>query len=404
MHLPSNSPRPTGQGTPPPPSAATSNTGRGESVHESLLPPPVSPNAGRHAASDASLPASPLVVPASPRQQGGSALSPLMHDPDAAAAAPHQSPLERRQSVSNVPGPRAPGGSALSPLIHDLEAAAAAPHQSPAERRQSVGNVSGPHGGEAVIDLSGSLSVPMLGGQPPAPSSWTTAVKNRWEQASKWAPAVDFVAAGASLATSLVGGLTSSTVGAQVAGASSGALWAMGAGMAEGGNTLPESPPVTYPRLAQAVASASNALNASAGVLGAAAALTSGSNQSDLGYASAAAWGASAVTSGMNALLDNSRNRASRLLQAGSAMANAFATGMSVASVDASAKHDTVNAMWYGNASAVAWAAGAVMSAGSAYAAKRASTNPATREASQDTALRDDDASRSYGAVQIQTP
>ncbi|WLE58640.1 hypothetical protein GIY62_16175 [Burkholderia plantarii] len=254
-----------------------------------------------------------------------------------------------------------------------------------------------------MIDLPDSLSAPMLGGQPPASSPWT-AIKNRWEQASKWAPGVDFLAAGASLATSLVGGLTSSTVGAQVAGASSGALWALGAGMAEGGNTLPDSPPVTHPRLAQAVASASNALNASAGVLGAAAALTSGGNQTDLGYASAAAWGASAVTSGMNALLDNSRNRASRLLQAGSAMANAFATGMSVASVEASAKQDAVNAMWYGNASAVAWAAGAVMSAGSAYAAKRASTNPATREASQDTALRDDDASRSYGAVQIQTP
>ncbi|ACR30490.1 hypothetical protein EFP18_18790 [Burkholderia glumae] len=223
------------------------------------------------------------------------------------------------------------------------------PAASPVEQRASHGN-----GGSVSINVAPDerLSAPL---PLPQPEGLATRIGDR-------APYVD----GAAATSSLTGAVTqlASTSLASGFGAASGGLWTAGAIMAEVGNRDPA--PVNW------IASGANALNGGAGLASGAAALTTGETQTAFGYTSAAAWGASAVTSMAHAWFDTSRNRAARGFQALSGLLNVAAAGLSAKAVQASSENDTGSAAWYGGASSVAWGLGAL----SAYASIRAGKTP----------------------------
>ncbi|GLU35679.1 hypothetical protein Busp01_55210 [Trinickia caryophylli] len=206
------------------------------------------------------------------------------------------------------------------------------------------------------------------------------------QKVGKFAPAVDALAAGASLAASRV---SSGSVASTVTGAVSGLLWGGSAAMSEAGNTQPAS----------RLASAANLLNFGAGALSTAAVFNTDSTQTNLGYASSAAWGLSAFTSMAHAAFDTTRNKVSRGLQMASGVANLAAAGLSAASVRASSQEDTASAAWYGTASSLSWMAGAALAYGSARTASNSSAHNMPPVASESTVL-GPGAVRSFGTIQ----
>ena len=288
-----------------------------------------------------------------------------------ASTSPVLSPVSRLVTPHREPSPNN-AVPALPPGSMSQSEAGLQPMQPGSPRAQALAG----HGNnnEAARADYVALDMPPLENAP-----------SRRQQIGNLAPFVDGAAAVASGATVAASVFAPPAV-ASTFGAISGFLWGSSAGMAEAGNTEP------YSHLARAA----NALNFGAGMASAGAALTSGTDQTNLGYLSSAAWGVSAIFNMANAATNRTRSRLSRGLQAASGVMNVAAAGFSAAAVQASSEEDTTNAAGYGAASSVLWATGSLLAYG---AVRTASNAPMPAVASEATPLRRPER-HSFGSIQ----
>ncbi|RAS33301.1 hypothetical protein BX591_107218 [Paraburkholderia bryophila] len=336
----------------------------------------------------------------------GPVLSPMTPPPHSSPGRAATPPVDRAQNsaatlspMRSAPSNRS-GGAALTPMQHNPSSGSNSPVLSPMQHQPSGSQASGPRPDHVAIDLAPSqplhsLAQPLVqqGGQqavqpvlqPVAqqPANPETAR----QKVGKFAPLVDGLAAGASLVASRV---VPGSVASTASGAVSGVLWGAAAGMSEAGNTQPAS----------RLASFGNFMNFSAGALSTASVFNTDSTQTNLGYASSAAWGLSAITGMAHAALDGTRGRVSRGLQIASGVANLAAAGLSAASVRASSENDTTSAAWYGTASSLSWMAGAAFAYGSARTASNPSPRVVPALPSESSSLRSGSAGRSFGTIQ----
>ncbi|MFM0591807.1 hypothetical protein [Paraburkholderia dilworthii] len=329
-------------------------------------------------------------------------LSPMTPPPHSSPERAATPPVNRSQNSAETLSPmRSPplnrsSGTGLTPMQHNPSSGSSSPVLSPMLHRPSGSEASGPRPDHVAIDLAPSQPLhppvqPLVqqGGQqaiqqvaqPPASPETTR------QKVGKFAPLVDGLAAGASLVASRV---VPASVASTASGAVSGVLWGGAAGLSEASNTQPAS----------RLASFGNFMNFSAGALSTASVFNTDSTQTNLGYASSAAWGLSAVTSMAHAALDGTRGRFSRGLQIASGVANLAAAGLSAASVRASSENDTTSAAWYGTASSLSWMAGAAFAYGSARTASNPSPRVVPALPSESSSLRSGSAGRSFGTIQ----
>jgi hypothetical protein len=156
------------------------------------------------------------------------------------------------------------------------------------------------------------------------------------------APATDGVAAFWSTAASR---LYAHPVPDHIAGAVSGVLWAVGAGIGEVSNTS-----------RNLIVSTANGFAASAGVLTASASLVS-RDSPFLGFATAGSWAANSIAIGVQAIRTED-NVATRVLIAFSGLANFTAALLSAKSVQASRENDEAMSVSLATASSLVWAVG----------------------------------------------
>jgi hypothetical protein len=359
---------PTSRYTPP---YGAIGSGRPQPPHPPPLPLQM------HSGSSPALSAMASITP--PGSPGRAVMPPIDNRPQGASGL----------APMSVPSPNPSHGTALAPMRQSQSQSqpggASASGLSPMPRGRSGSDAPRAPADHIAIDIAPEQPAVHAPGQQPASPATLR------QKVGKFAPLVDGLAAGASLAASR---LTSGSLASTVTGAVSGVLWSGTAGMSEAGNTQPSS----------RLASTANFLNFGAGALSTAAVFNSDSTQTNLGYASSAAWGASAFTSMAHAVVDGTRGYVSRGLQIGSGFANLAAAGLSAASVHASAKEDTTSAAWYGTGSSLAWMAGAALAYGSARTAS--SSNPSPRAApampavaSESTSLRGAGGGRSFGTT-----
>lgn len=404
MDKPRRGSAPSGQPLVTPPSRGRSASLPGPGALSQPVQGGVSPMSPR-SLSPQSRPASPLVSPSpsSPVPRGRSSsgpvpgtLSPMLHAAPRSAPPTGLSPMGQGQAShvdASPPRVRAawPGGfaPAHAPAQHNLvqpsPGDAVVPFEPSVNRRDSLSRADSPvspRASHVAINMP-AIEDPRARGAPAADAP------SRRQQAGRFAPGTDLLAAGASLASTQ---LTSGSPAAIGVAAASGVLWTGGAALSEAGNTAPRSN----------LSSFSNAMNGVAGALSTTASLTAGAMQTMTGYASAATWGLSAFASGAQATFDlfsrsaeSGSRRLSSGLQLASGVANVAAAGFSAASVRASAENDSANASMYGTISSAAWVAGAGLSMASAHF--RPSAAPASP--SETTPIRHRSASPSYSAV-----
>ncbi|KOR41843.1 hypothetical protein ADT25_16295 [Xanthomonas oryzae] len=178
-------------------------------------------------------------------------------------------------------------------------------------------------------------------------------------------PVLDAAASGLSMAASR---LSAAPRTAGLTGTVSGALWAGGAAINQLGNVP-----------ANALVSGANAVGAAAGVLSAVAPSLTGSDNTSVAYASAAAWAVNGGANLLRAANDAGRALPSRVLQGVSGAANMAAAGLAAAATVASQQNAPLKAVNLGTASSVAWGIGAFAALGSAWTA--ASRDDASVEA-----------------------
>ncbi|WP_105506244.1 hypothetical protein [Paraburkholderia sp. BL21I4N1] len=325
-------------------------------------------------------------------------LSPMTPPPHGSPGRAATPPVDRLQNSAATLSPmRSPpsnrsNGAGLTPMHHNPSSGSSSPVLSPMLPRPSGSEAPAQRPDHAVIDMAPPQPL-----HPPAQPGGQQAVQQVAQQhaspqstrqkVGQFAPLVDGLAAGASLVASRV---VPGSVASTASGAVSGVLWGGAAGMSEAGNTQPSS----------RLASFGNFMNFSAGALSTASVFNTDSTQTNLGYASSAAWGLSAITSMAHAALDGTRGRVSRGLQIASGVANLAAAGLSAASVRASSENDTTSAAWYGTASSLSWMAGAAFAYGSARTASNPSPRVVPALPSESSSLRSGSAGRSFGTIQ----
>lgn len=167
----------------------------------------------------------------------------------------------------------------------------------------------------------------------------------------------DAAASGLSLTCSR---LSATPVAQEAAGAASGVLWAVGAGINQVANR-----PHSYGR------SGVNLLGATAGILSTAGSFISGNTGTGVAYSSAASWAANGAATIARAL-QTGNNTASCVLHVASGTANIAAAALAAVAAKATSENDETTAAKFGTASSVLWGAGALAALGAAATASRA--------------------------------
>ncbi|QBG94839.1 hypothetical protein EYC55_04170 [Xanthomonas oryzae] len=196
---------------------------------------------------------------------------------------------------------------------------------------------------------------PPADGNAPAQTAHAAAPGRLQQLGAYGGPVLDAAASGLSMAASR---LSAAPRTAGLTETVSGALWAGGAAINQLGNVP-----------ANALVSGANAVGAAAGVLSAVAPSLTGSDNTSVAYASAAAWAVNGGANLLRAANDAGRALPSRVLQGVSGAANMAAAGLAAAATVASQQNAPLKAVNLGTASSVAWGIGAFAALGSAWTA-----------------------------------